>query len=262
MPARIRRSARGTADGHLVGEPTDEAQFVVEYADDGVHVFSIGTRMRFGRDDELCQIPIWEQINDRALSKVAGELWCANGQMWVRNLSTAHELVVRGGTASRVLPARVGADPGHACSVPSPRGTVTAPSTGTWVLVVSRVGAADSQVVGLRSGGGDPTLRVEDVPDKHRPAAEALCAPLLDGSSTSPATYAQIAASQGWTERVARRRVEELCACYQSQIEALPGGRAPGETLAQAVARTLVMRGKLAVPGAEQERRSERGAQT
>ena len=235
-------------------------QFVVQYADDDPHAFATGTRMRFGRDDERCEIPIWEQINDRALSKVAGELWCASGQMWVRNLSTAHELVVSGGTTSRVLPARVGADPGHACSVPSPSGTVGAPSTGAWTLIVRTVGAAVPSVVDLRSGDEDHTLRLDDVPDKHRLTAEALCAPLLDGSSTAPATYAQIAVSTGWSERVARRRVEELCAHYQRQIEALPGGRVLGETLAQSVARALVARGKLAVRHPERERPSGRGA--
>lgn len=261
MPPVIRRSGPAGAAGHRGGGLTDGTQFAVRYADDGLHRFSDGTRMRFGRDDELCQIPIWEQINGRALSKVAGELWCASDQMWVRNLSTAHELVVSGSAASRVLPARVPPDPGHACSVPSPSGTVTAPSTGTWTLVVNRVGAGP-RVIDLCSAAEDHTLRVDDVPARHRPTAEALCAPLLEGSSTSPATYAQIAASRGWTERVARRRVEELCACYERQIEALPGGRAAGETLAQAVARTLVARGKLTLPRAEQERRSERGART
>ena len=234
-----------------------DALFVVEYGDDDRYAFPVGTRMRFGRDDSACQIPVWEQINGRALSKVAGELWCTDRQLWVRNLSTAHELVVTGGTASRVLPARVGDDPGHACSLPSPRGTVTAPSTGTWALLCTRVSGGKTRLG--PPDLEDPTLRVEDIPDKHLPAAEALCAPLLDGTSTTPATYAEIAAARGWSERVARRRVEDLCAHYQAQIEALPGGRACGETLAQAVARTLVARGKFA-EAAEQETYGQWGA--
>lgn len=258
MPSRLRRSVRPVAGAPAPGVDDAGPLFVVAYADD-LYAFPAGTRMCFGRDDGACQIPVWEQINGRALSKVAGELWCANGQMWVRNLSTAHELVVSGRTASRVLPARVDADPGHACSVPTPRGLVTAPSTGTWVLVVSRVGGPGGDVGDQHADDGDRTLRVEDILDKHRATAEALCAPLLDGSSTSPATYAQIAAAQGWTERVARRRVEELCAYYQTQIEALPGGRVPGETLPHAVARTLVARGKFAVPVPEQAHAAERG---
>ena len=248
MAAWLRRPSAGGADALLAEDREGGALFVVTYADDEPYPFRDGTRMRFGRDDELCQIPVWEQIHGRALSKVAGELWCANGQMWVRNLSTAHELAVSGGTASRVLPARVGADPGHACSVPSPHGTASAPSTGTWSLVVTRVAAARGPRDDPATAAEQRTLRVGDIPVRHRAAAEALCAPLLEGSSTVPATYAQIAAAQGCTERVARRRVDELCAHYEAQIAALPGGRLRGETLAQAVARTLVARGKFAVP--------------
>jgi hypothetical protein len=217
---------------------------VVRYADDGPYPFREGTRMRFGRDDESCQIVVWEQINGRALSRVAGELWCTGGQMWVRNLSTAHELVVAGGTAAQLLPARLATDPGHACSLPAPQATVAAPSTGTWTLTIEGLGGPDRPGW---SGGGHLTLRVGDIPGRHHAAAEALCAPLLAGG-TAPATYAQIAAARGWTERAARRRVEELCEHYRAQVEALPGGRLPGETLTQAVARTLVTRNKLPLP--------------
>lgn len=230
------RAGAAPRTGH---EPDDKGPvFVVSYADDEPHLFWNGTRMRFGRDDETCQIPIWEQINGRALSKVAGELWCSDGQMWVRNLSTAHEVVVAGPPGTRVLPSRVGAEPGHACSVPSPRGEVMAPSTGPWRLTIEAVQPVQS---------AGPTLRLENIPDPHRDAAEALCLPMLKGGTT-PATYAEIAASTGWTERVARRRVEELCEHYQAQVEALPGGRQPAETLSQAVARALVARSKFAVP--------------
>jgi hypothetical protein len=213
--------------------------FLVHYADEDPVPFREDTRMLFGRDDEVCQLPIWEQLNLRTLSRVAGELWCAGGQMWVRNLSAAHELVVAGPRSAQLLPARTGADPGPACSLPPPRATVTAPSTGNWALEVRRVGGPDP--------GGDLTVRIGNVPERHRATAEALCGPLLAGAST-PATYGQIAAATGWTERVARRRVEELCAHYREQIEALPGGRLPGETLPQAVARVLVARGKVGTP--------------
>src|SRR4051794_31510141 len=205
--------------------------------------------MRFGRDDEVCQIPVWEEINRRALSKVAGELWCSTGQMWVRNLSAVHELVVTGPTGTRMLPARLRTDPGHACSVPIPRGTITAPSTGTWILTVRA----------LRTEDRDPTLHVEDIPERHRDAAEALCAPMLAGGS-AVATYAEIALLMGWTERMARRRVEELCEHYQAQIATLPGGRLRGETLAQAVARILVARGKFDVPRLPDQVGDEPGA--
>jgi len=223
----------------------------VLYADEA-HLFWNGTRMRFGRDDETCQIPVWEEINRRALSKVAGELWYSKGQMWVRNLSTVHELVVGGPTGSQLLPARLRSDPGHACSVPSPRGTITAPSTGTWSLEVRPMETVED------SG---PTLHIDNIPERHRDAAEALCAPMLAGGSRV-ATYAEIAAGTGWSERVARRRVEELCEHFQAQIAALPGGHLPGETLAQAVARILVTRNKFAVPRLLDQVRDQRGART
>lgn len=235
MPAWIGRPDQGRAAAAPAGP-----LYVVSYADDDPSPFWEGTRMLFGRDDAVCQIPIWEEINSRTLSRVAGELWCEDGQLWVRNLSTAHELVATGPASAQVLPARIGAGPGSACSLPVPRATVTAPSTGTWALSVARSGGPGDE--------RDLTLRVENIPDRHRAVAEALCAPLLAGAPT-PATYAQIAAATGWTERVARRRVEELCAHYQPQLDALAGGRLPGETLHQAVARVLVVRGKLGVPG-------------
>jgi len=242
-----RSNGRAGAVPRLAQEGLDDKDplFVVAYADDDPHLFWNGTRMKFGRDDKICQIPIWEQINERALSKVAGELWCSGGQMWVRNLSTAHELVVGDSTGVRVLPSRVGADAGHACSVPSPSGTVTAPSTGTWSLTVQSWSLTVQTAQSQKDAG--PTLRVENIPDRHRAAAEALCAPLLAGG-TAAATYAEIADRMGWTERAARRRVEELCEHYRAQVKALPGGHRPGETLPQAVARTLVARNKFAVP--------------
>lgn len=236
-----RHSAR---EGISLGE--DGPLFQVVYADDDPYLFWNGTRMRFGRDDDVCQIPVWEQILGRALSRVAGELWCAHEQMWVRNLSTAHELMVGGDAAVQVLPARVDTDRGFACSIPSPSGTVTSPSTGTWTLEVSRLSPSEDPTT-LSGCDDEATVRIDNVPDRHRDAAEALCATLMAGG-TAPATYAQIAARQGWTERVARRRVEELCMHYKAQIEALPGGRRPGETLTEAVARTLVARNKLMSP--------------
>lgn len=239
--------ARGRAGAapHRRDDGGSVPSFAVQYADDDPYLFWDGIRMCFGRDADACQIAIWEKIHDRALSKVAGELWCTAGQMWVRNLSMAHEVVVGGGAAAFVLPARWGEDPGNACSVPAPRGTVSAPSTGTWQLLVSGVGAS--------TAGDGVTLRVDNIPERLRQAAEALCAPMLNGG-TSPATYAQIALDRGWTERAARRRVEELCSHYEAQIQALPGGRRHDETLTSAVARALVERNKFAVPRQPQTR--------
>jgi hypothetical protein len=218
--------------------PSAPALFVARYADDDPYLFAKGTRMRFGRDDGACDIPIWEQLHRRTLSRIAGELWCMNGQMWVRNLSVAHELVVAGpGVATSVLPARTGGDPGHGCSVPTaPVGVVSAPSTGTWLILIAAVKAGDNPEGVARSN------LVLDIPEGYRAVAEALCAPLLAGKST-PATYAQIAVSVGTTERIARRRVEALCEYYRDQVEALPGGRRPDETLTSAVARFPFSRG-------------------
>jgi hypothetical protein len=236
--------AGGPWPGRAAPAPDGATRFVVGYADEDPYSFADGTRMRFGRDDDACEIPVWEQINGRSLSRVAGELWCGDGQMWARNLSTAHELVVAGGGAARTLAARSAGEPGPACSLPAPRATVSAPSTGSWTLTVTAVAAAGRTEAwpGEVPAGG--TVRVGDVPDRHRPAAEALCAPLLAGGP-APATYAEVAVALGRSERVARRRVEELCAHYRAQVEALPGGWRPDETLTQAVARILVTRNKL-----------------
>ncbi len=112
--------------------------FEVRYADNDPYPFAEGTRRRFGRDNSAVDvITIWEETPAYFLSRVAGELWCAGGQMWVRNLSQAHELVVEGsGSTAVVLPARAPEDPGVACSVPWPYGTVSAPSTGSWRLSI------------------------------------------------------------------------------------------------------------------------------
>jgi hypothetical protein len=254
MPESVDRRLSGRAGAapksDLQGSD-DGPLFVVEYADEA-HLFWNDTRMRFGRDDEACQIPVWEEINRRSLSKVAGELWCSKGQMWVRNLSTVHELVVGSVRGTQLLPARLRSDPGHACSVSSPRGTITAPSTGTWSLEIRAMETVKDS---------SPTLHVENIPERHRDAAEALCAHILAGDSRV-ATYAEIAARTGWSERVARRRVEELCQHYETQLAALPGGQLPSETLPQAVARILVARNKFAVPRLPDGVRGEQGGQT
>jgi hypothetical protein len=218
---------------------------VVRYEDEA-HVFSDGTRMRFGRDDAVCEIPVWEQIRSTTMSAVAGELWCANGQMWVRNLSTAHELVVAGGGAPpQTLPARRPHERGHARSVPAPVGELSAPSTGGWRLVVesATAGRADHMPTATNSG----TVRITDVPDDMRATAAALCMPLLLGAAL-PASHAEVGHALGITERAGRRRVDALCEHYREQVEVLPGGRRSGETLTGAVARLLVERGKVPVP--------------
>lgn len=222
--------------------PAPAPRFVVRYEDE-VHLFSDGTRMRFGRDDAVCEIPVWEQIRSTTMSAVAGELWCANGQMWVRNLSSAHELVVAGGGAPpQTLPARRPHEPGHARSVPAPTGELSAPSTGTWRLVVEPAGAVRRDGVPTATVSG--TVRITDVPDDMRATANALCEPLIAGAPL-PASHAEVAQALGTTERAGRRRVEALCEHYREQVEFLSGSRRSGETLTGAVARLLVERGKV-----------------
>ncbi len=221
--------------------------FVARYADDPAYEFRAGTRMRFGRDDSTVEIPIWERIHDTVLSKVAGELWCTGeGQMWARNLSEAHELVVAGDDeVPTTLPARRPDALGHARSVPVP-GVLSVPSTGTWRILVEAV--AVSAAVPADGHGREQvrsllTIRVEEVPATLVNVAKALCAPLLaHGPGAPPATYTEIAAALDCTPRSARRKTEQLCERYQEVIESLPGGRRPDETLAAAVARLLVDR--------------------
>lgn len=216
----------------------------IRYADE-LHPFHAETRRRFGRDDTGPDvITVWEELRGTSLSKVAGELWCSEGQVWVRNLSAAHELVVEGaGAASVVLPAVAGSGPGAACSVPWPRGRISAPSTGTWFLQVE-AGASRLPRTTATPPDPAPTVRVGDVPLHLLPVAEEWCRPLLQGGSL-PATYAEIATHLGTTPRSARRRVEELTEHYAGQVRALPGGVREGEPLGPAVARMLVHRNKL-----------------
>lgn len=132
----VRESSLSEGD-ELTAQGSGVPKFIVEYLDEAHHFWN-STRMQFGRDDGTCQIPIWQEVNRRTLSKIAGELWCIEDQMWVRNLSAVHELVVASERGTHVLPSRLRTYPGHACSVP-PRGSVSAPSTGTWALKISPV---------------------------------------------------------------------------------------------------------------------------
>jgi hypothetical protein len=179
--------------------------FEVRYADDDPHPFVEGTRRRFGRDDSVDDvIAIWEETRAFYLSKVAGEFWCADGQMWVRNLSQAHELVVEGsGSTAVVLPARAPDHPGFACSVPWPTGTVSAPSTGSWRLSV----VARAPLTRRQPPAEDPAATL---PAELRAVAEVLCAPMLRGRGR-PATTQEVAAALDLDEREAARRIERLC---------------------------------------------------
>ncbi|WP_432563716.1 hypothetical protein [Kineococcus sp. SYSU DK003] len=192
--------------------PTDAAlAFEVRYADDEPYRFEDGSRRRFGREDrDEDAITIWEQIHDQHLSKVAGELWCADGQMWVRNLSQAHELVIDGsGSATLVLPSRTPDHPGFACSIPWPKGTVRAPSTGSWQLDVTALPTEAARSPSPAEEVAQDAL--QDVPRPLQAVARALCAPLLRGQPR-PATAREVATSLGITEGQAARGIDSLCA--------------------------------------------------
>ncbi|MEW1958971.1 hypothetical protein [Kineococcus sp. NPDC059986] len=155
--------------------------FVVRYADETCTLRE-GQRRRFGRSDAEDDITVWEQVRGNTLSVTAGELWCTDGQVWVRNLSSAHELVVDGpGVVSTVLPPRDPDRPGHACSVPWPRGSVHAPSTGSWRLLIApddrRSTSETPEPVPAEPAAAPPRR----IPADLDPVARAVCAPVLAG---------------------------------------------------------------------------------
>jgi hypothetical protein len=185
--------------------------FEVRYADDEPYSFVEGTRRRFGREDrDEDAITIWEQIHDQHLSKEAGELWCTDGQMWVRNLSQAHELVVDGsGSTALVLPARAPGHPGFACSVPWPAGRVRAPSTGSRQLDVT---VLTREPVSLAAAAAEFSQgSVSNLPGPLQAVARAVCAPLLRGQDR-PATAQEVAGLLGVSAAEATRRIDALCA--------------------------------------------------
>jgi hypothetical protein len=221
------------------GDPAsgDGSRFDVAYCDEHFR-FAEGSWGRFGRDDDVCQIAIWAEIGDVSLSRVAGELWCAGGDLWVRNLSTSHELVVRGGGRPQWLARREPGSRGAACSLPATGAAILAPTTGDWRLDAVRLG---TEAAGLELDVA--TVRVEPVPERFVDVALALCAPLLERGDT-PATYDEIARGLGISRRQARRHVEQLCEHYRDTLPAkvLPPA-AEGMAFYQPLAVLLVGRG-------------------
>ncbi len=216
--------------------------FKVSYSDED-YLFGDGDRRRFGRDDEVCAIPIWEEIRRTAVSKVAGELWCMDNEMWVRNVSTAHELEVAGlDGPPQYLPVRRPDERGAARSIPVPTATISAPSTGTWYLTVERlrpigqVGAADQS-----SHQNTLTTRLGPVPPQLQSVAAALCQPVLM-LNRPPASYDEVAKALGITQRQARRRIEELVNHYRTQLPELSEDHRRRDPLYTEVARLLVRR--------------------
>jgi hypothetical protein len=235
--------------GAVTGRPgAPPALFVASYADEE-YEFRDGERRRFGRDDDACEIVIWEELRRDSVSKVAGVLWCLDGELWVRNLSTAHELAVSGPKGPlQCLPPRAENELGAARSVPAPIAELSAPSTGTWTILIRQITGDASSPAVRRDAAAPleqpaPTLRIGPVPQKYARVAYYVCAPVLYGGRP-PATYDQVAGALNITKRQARRRVEELCAYYLTSYPGLlSGDPRSGEPVYAALARVLVNRG-------------------
>ncbi|MGL4177985.1 MAG: hypothetical protein ACRCSN_18150, partial [Dermatophilaceae bacterium] len=161
------------------GEPDEVYEFVAE-----------GQGRFFGRDDDVCDIVVWSAITSTELSRVAGRIWRMDGELWVRNLSTVHELHVAaadGPPDPPLPPRRDEDDPGPARSVPAPLATVTAP--GGCELVIRQSPRSTLQLPEIRALA--TTVNVVPVPAPLRPVAAALCEPLLAGGQL-PAAYAEV----------------------------------------------------------------------
>ncbi len=219
--------------------------FVVAYADEE-YPFRDGSWGRFGRDDLRCQIPVWEQVRGTSLSRVAGELWCAQGELWVRNVSTNHELTVVGSVGRpQTLPPRRPDERGWACTVPGRSAEISAPSTGEWVILARQV---EPDLDGPGDAGGEPeaeamtgpsTLAMALLPPALRPVAVELCAPMVLAGDP-PATYDEIAARLDVSKRQARRYVDKLCDFYTDALRHHPETTTAGRPHYVPVAELLV----------------------
>ncbi|MEO5832388.1 MAG: hypothetical protein ABJA16_01105 [Nakamurella sp.] len=221
--------------------------FTVSYGDD-VYLFGDGDRRQFGRDDDACAIPIWEEIRRTAVSKIAGELWCMDAEMWIRNVSTAHELQVAGPDGPpQYLPVRRPGERGAARSLPVPVAQISAPSTGPWELSVARLHPAVA-VTGDDVPSPSPALttRLGPVPSPLLIVAAALCRPVLT-QNRAPASYDEVARALAITPRQARRRIEELVSHYRAPMPELSEDHRRAEPLYADVARLLVRRGCITV---------------
>jgi hypothetical protein len=173
--------------------------------------------MTFGRDDQ-CDIAVPIPGND--LSRLAGVVWRADGELWIRNLSYSHELHVDVPGEAQAEPMRVrredAGDPGYARAVGDDTAYVSV--RGTLVLIVQQDWPADAPPA---TGPPATTLRVPPVPDDLRSTAAALCEPLLDGGRL-PAAYSEIVRRlDGPTYRQVRGLVEQLCRLYETEVPAL-----------------------------------------
>lgn len=214
---------------------TDQGSVVYVGEPDVVHALVPGgPGLVFGRDPDACDVVVWSALNEPTLSRRAGVLWLADGQLWLRNLSLGHDLlvVVPGQPPLGHLPPRTGAgDPGAARTLPARSCLVVGPA-GCELVVRPPAGTALTGAVPPDDESDvesdvERTLVVPAVPGHLRAVAEALCAPLLSGGAL-PATYAQICEQLG-IESVKRVRslVAELCALYPDTGGATAAGAWP-----------------------------------
>ncbi|GAB94066.1 hypothetical protein BJY21_003396 [Kineosphaera limosa] len=218
------------------GQPPPNTHYVVTCS--GVaYAFEDASWAAFGRDDDACTIVVWECLRSTELSRIAGVLWCMDGDLWVRNLSATHELIVHGDALPVQLPPRTGPR-GAACSV-GHGGTVGAPSTGAWGIHVSRVSTDDDSHETAATLG---TLTLMRPPPALLQTAVAMCEPLLRRGSR-PATYSEIGQLTESKPRTARDRVDRLLAYYCDQgIDRLWRGMDREESNYAPLARLLVYR--------------------
>ncbi|MGL5809490.1 MAG: FHA domain-containing protein [Nocardioides sp.] len=222
---RVAKDKVAADKGPTTGTPIEQTSVLaVAYTGelDEVTEFTLDGQSRlFGRDDQVCDIVIWGAINDSVLSRIAGRIWRMEGELWLRNLSTTHELwlIPDVGPPEPPLPPRAddGRDPGAARSIP--RGTVFVRGPGGCELVVHQRPSADftTPLTSL----DDTTVRVGGVPDKLRAVAAALCEPLLAGGQL-PASYAEIGRRLDFDSlKKTRLLVGELVDMYADELPQL-----------------------------------------
>ena len=200
------------------GEPLLTVTYLGE--PDVVHEFTAdGQRRTFGRS-ESCDIVIWSAVRGTRLSAQAGVIWRMEGELWVRNLSAAHDLYLDlpGMPPEQPLPPRPDQQSrGPARSLPGDLAFVRGPDG--CELRIRQIFHPNADL--SAADAGELTVRVPRLPQELRRVALALCEPLFHGSQL-PASYSQIGARLGITSRKAiRNQVERLTALYLDELPAL-----------------------------------------
>jgi len=172
-------------------------------------------RMTFGRDDQ-CDIVIPTEGID--LSRLAGEVWREDDELWLRNLSYSHELWldVPGQPPGEPMGIRHGHHPGFARAVGAELAYVRGPRG--CLLICQQTWPATDPAADRTAA---TTLRVSPVPADLRPVAAALCEPLLDGGRL-PAAYSEIVRRlAGPRLKQVRLLVDRLCRHYEDEVPEL-----------------------------------------